>query len=135
MNATPLIGLRGANETQRWTHVRPRRVSALRTCRPGGYCGTLVTHGTVWALLGLATFWSSLWLRALAFSVMGLRLCSTAVVSGIFLRASLTLCALWLVPFADVLSFLVWCVSLPKEATRRFKWVVIGGSGLIGQKS
>src|SRR2546425_1776288 len=99
-------------------HHQLRWARTQRTCRPGGYCGTLVTHGTVWALLGLATFWSSLWLRALAFSAVGLRLFSTAVVSGIFLRASLTFCALWLVPLADVLSFLVWCVSLRGDTVR-----------------
>ena len=49
---------------------------------------------------------------------MVLRLFSTAIVSGIFLRASLTLCALWLVPLADVLSFLVWCVSLRGDTVR-----------------
>lgn len=89
-----------------------------RTCRPGGYFGTLVTYGTVWALLGLVAFWPSPLLRALALSVVGLRLVSTVLVSKIFLQAPLTLRALWLVPVTDVLSFLVWCASLRGDTVR-----------------
>jgi ceramide glucosyltransferase len=99
-------------------HHQLRWARTQRSCRPGGYCGTLVTHGTVWALLGLVAFWPSPLLRALALSAVGLRLFSAAVVSGVFLRASLTLRALWLVPLTDVLSFLVWCVSLRGDTVR-----------------
>jgi ceramide glucosyltransferase len=69
-----------------------------RNCRPSGYFGTLVTFGTVWALLG----WSTLLLRIL----------SVSLVSGLFLRSVLTLKALWLVPLADLFSFFIWGVSL-----------------------
>jgi ceramide glucosyltransferase len=89
-----------------------------RTCRPSGYFGTLVTYGTVWAVLGLVAFWPSPLMRTLALVTLGLRLLSTAVVSGVFLKAPLTLRMLWLVPFTDVLSFLVWCASLRGNAVR-----------------
>jgi len=57
-------------------------------------------------------------MRMLALITLGLRLFSTALVSGVFLKAPLTLRALWLVPFTDVLSFLVWCVSLRGDTVR-----------------
>lgn len=89
-----------------------------RTCRPAGYFGTLVIYGTVWALLGLAAFWPSPLMRALALSTIILRLISTAVVGKVFLRTSRTLRTLWLVPLTDVLSFLFWCISLRGNTVR-----------------
>jgi ceramide glucosyltransferase len=89
-----------------------------RTCRPAGYMGTLVIYGTVWALVSLLAFWSSPLMRSLALTVLGVRLLSTALVSRFFLRTSLTMRALWLVPLADVLSFVIWCVSLRGDHVR-----------------
>ena len=83
-----------------------------RMCRPVGYCSTLVTYGTVWALLGLLFFWSSPLLSLLMICVLGLRLLSASIVGGLLLRSSLTWRMLWLVPFIDLLSFVVWSVSL-----------------------
>jgi len=93
-------------------HHQLRWARTQRTCRASGYFGTLVTYGTVWALSGLVAFWPSSLMRTLAFATLGLRLLSSATVSGVFLKAPLTLRALWLVPLTDVLSFLVWCASL-----------------------
>ncbi len=93
-------------------HHQLRWARTQRTCRTSGYFGTLVTYGTVWALSGLVAFWPSSLMRTLAFATLGLRLLSSATVSGVFLKAPLTLRALWLVPLTDVLSFLVWCASL-----------------------
>ena len=83
-----------------------------RNCRPGGYFGTLVTFGTVWAVAGLLLYNASPVLSFLAWSTILIRLFSVSVVSGIFLQSSLTLKALWLVPFADLFSFLIWSASL-----------------------
>src|SRR5262245_55418641 len=99
-------------------HHQLRWARTQRTCRPSGYCGTLVTYGTVWALLGLIAFWPSSLVRTLALVTLGLRLLSTAVISGVFLKAPLTLRSLWLVPFTDVLSFIVWCASLRGNTVR-----------------
>jgi len=99
-------------------HHQLRWARTQRICRPSGYFGTLVTYGTVWALLALAVFWSSPAICTLALVTLGLRLCSTALVSGVYLKAPLTLRALWLVPFTDVLSFLVWCASLRGSTVR-----------------
>jgi ceramide glucosyltransferase len=89
-----------------------------RTCRSCGYFGTLVIYGTVWAVLGLVAFWPSPLMRTLALVALGLRLLSTAVVSRVFLKAPLTLRALWLVPLTDVLSFIVWCSGLHGNTVR-----------------
>ena len=35
-----------------------------------------------------------------------------SVVSGVFLRSSLTLKSLWVVPFVDLFSFFIWGASL-----------------------
>lgn len=99
-------------------HHQLRWARTQRTCRASGYFGTLITYGTVWALLGLVTFWPSPWMRTLALVALGLRLFSSATISGVFLKASLTLRALWLVPGTDVLSFLVWCASLRGDTVR-----------------
>jgi ceramide glucosyltransferase len=99
-------------------HHQLRWARTQRTCRPSGYFGTLVTYGTVWALLGLIAFWPSSLMRTLALVTVGLRLFSTAIVSGVFLKASLTVHSLWLVPFTDVLSFIVWCASLRGNTVR-----------------
>jgi ceramide glucosyltransferase len=99
-------------------HHQLRWARTQRTCRPSGYFGTLVTHGTVWALVGLVVFGPSSLMQAFALVTLGLRLLSTVVVSGVFLKAPLTLRAFWLVPFTDVLSFLVWCASLRGNTVR-----------------
>jgi ceramide glucosyltransferase len=99
-------------------HHQLRWARTQRLCRPSGYFGTLITYGTVWALLALLVVWSSPILRTLALVTLGLRLFSTALVSRMYLKAPLTLRALWLVPFTDVLSFLVWCASLRGNTVR-----------------
>src|SRR5262249_34651908 len=99
-------------------HHQLRWARTQRTCRPGGYFGTLVTYGTVWAVLGLAAGGPSPLMRTLVLVTLGLRLLSAAVIGGAFLKAPLTLRALWLVPFTDVLSFIVWCASLRGSTVR-----------------
>jgi ceramide glucosyltransferase len=48
----------------------------------------------------------------LALATVGLRLYSTSIVSDVFLDAEVTRRFLWLVPLTDLLSFLVWFLSL-----------------------
>jgi ceramide glucosyltransferase len=83
-----------------------------RRCRAGGYFGTLVIYGVVWALLGVLLFPSSVVMWQLALATLGLRLYSTSVVSEVFLDAAVTRRFLWLVPFTDILSFVIWFLSL-----------------------
>lgn len=89
-----------------------------RTCRPAGYFGTLVTHGTVWALCGLSFFWSTPVLSFFALAALWLRLVTATVMGKVFLRSPLPLRSFLLVPIADVLFFLVWCLSFCGNTVR-----------------
>jgi ceramide glucosyltransferase len=89
-----------------------------RNCRPRGHFGTAATHGTVWALLGLWIFWSFPLIRILSLFTLGIRLLAAAVVSRTFLRTSLPLSTLLLVPVADMIYFLIWCFSLGGNTVR-----------------
>lgn len=99
-------------------HHQLRWARTQRTCRPGGYVGTLITYGTVWALLGLTVFWSSPFMCILSLGTLALRLLSAAIVSHLFLQAALPLRSLWLVPVTDLFSFLIWCLSLRGDTVR-----------------
>lgn len=93
-------------------HHQLRWARTQRLCRPGGYVGTLITYGTVWAMLGAALFPTSVPMWQLALATLGLRLYSTSIVSEVFLDAEATRRFLWLVPVTDFLSFLIWLLSL-----------------------
>lgn len=99
-------------------HHQVRWARTQRICRPVGYCSLLITHGTVWALVGLLCFWSSPLLHALALGTVGLRLLSGGIVGGALLGSTLTLRRLWLVPLVDVISFVVWVVGLFGDTVR-----------------
>jgi ceramide glucosyltransferase len=92
-------------------HHQLRWARTQRNCRPSGYFGTLVTFGTVWAVLGLLCT-TSAFIHALSWSTIVLRLLSVGIVSGIFLQSVLTLKLLWLMPLTDLFSFLIWGMSL-----------------------
>ncbi|HXG19488.1 MAG TPA: bacteriohopanetetrol glucosamine biosynthesis glycosyltransferase HpnI [Methylomirabilota bacterium] len=94
-----------------WRH-QLRWARTQRICRAGGYFGTLIIYGTVWALLGVLFFPSSIAMWQLALMTIGLRLYTTSVISDVFLDAAVTRRYLWLVPLTDILSFVIWCASL-----------------------
>ena len=93
-------------------HHQLRWARTQRNCRPTGHCSTLVTFGTVWAVLGWLLYSVSPLIQLLSWSALFFRLLSVSVVSGIFLRSFLTLKSLWLVPFIDLFSFFIWGASL-----------------------
>lgn len=99
-------------------HHQLRWARTQRLCRPSGYFGTLVTYGTMWAILSVVLFPSSLALWQLALATIGVRLYTTSLISDFFLDATVTRRFLWLVPFTDILSFLIWCVSLRGNTVR-----------------
>ena len=83
-----------------------------RNCRPSGYVGTVVTFGTVWAVLGWLLYGASPLIQLLSWSTAFFRLLSVSVIGGVYLQSSLPLKTLWLVPFTDIFSFFIWGVSL-----------------------
>lgn len=93
-------------------HHQLRWARTQRLCRPSGYCGTLVTYGMIWALLGVTFFPTSIPMWQLALVTIGFRLYSTSLVSDAFLNAKVTRRFLWLVPLTDMLSFVIWLLSL-----------------------
>lgn len=99
-------------------HHQLRWARTQRNCRPGGYFGTLVTFGTVWAVLGGLLYGASPLIWPLAWCTALIRILSVSVINTVFLRSVLTLKALWLVPFTDLFSFLVWGVSLWGDTVR-----------------
>jgi ceramide glucosyltransferase len=99
-------------------HHQLRWARTQRLCRPRGYFGTLITYGAVWALLGVALFPASVPMWQLALATIGLRLYSASIVSDVFLDAEVTRRFLWLVPVTDILSFLLWLLSLRGNTVR-----------------
>jgi len=93
-------------------HHQLRWARTQRNCRPTGHCSTLVTFGTVWAVLGWLLYSVSPLIQLLSWSTLLFRLLSVSVVSGVFLRSSLSLKSLWVVPFVDLFSFFIWGASL-----------------------
>ena len=102
----------GVTGVRDFFHHQLRWARTQRLCRPGGYFGTLITYGVIWALLGVALFPASIPMWQLALVTVGLRLYSTSLVSDRFLDAKVTRRFLWLVPLTDILSFFVWLLSL-----------------------
>ena len=89
-----------------------------RNCRPGGYIGTVVTFGTVWACVSLLCFWSSVEMTVLALSVIAVRLLTAALMNTAFLQSTLPRPAILLTLLTDLFSFVVWCASLRGNTVR-----------------
>jgi ceramide glucosyltransferase len=100
-----------------WRH-QLRWARTQRLCRPSGYFGTLITYGTMWAVLSVVLFPSYPGMWQLALATIGVRLYSTSLISEIFLDATVTRRFLWLVPLTDLLSFVIWCASLRGNTVR-----------------
>jgi ceramide glucosyltransferase len=99
-------------------HHQLRWARTQRLCRPSGYFGTLVTYGTMWAILSVVLFPSSPAIWQLALATVGVRLYTTSLISDLFLDATVTRRFLWLVPLTDLLSFVIWCLSLRGNTVR-----------------
>ena len=99
-------------------HHQLRWARTQRLCRPAGYVGTVVTYGTVWAMLGLCPLWTTPLLVILACLTLGIRLVSSALVGKYFLGVTLPVAMCGLVLVADLISFCIWCVSLGGSTVR-----------------
>ncbi len=85
-----------------------RWARGIRACRPWGYFGSIVTHGTVLAiLLALASQGSALSLAILALTMVT-RLAMNYTVAIRRLGDHLLRQHFWLAPLRDLLSFLIW---------------------------
>ncbi|HQR44954.1 MAG TPA: bacteriohopanetetrol glucosamine biosynthesis glycosyltransferase HpnI [Thermoanaerobaculia bacterium] len=86
-----------------------RWARTIRTVRPHGYVGTVVTMATPWALAFLLAsgFSPAAWLAPAA--AVGLRFAIQLAVRRKFRLAGTP--AIWWIPVRDLLSFSVWCAS------------------------
>ena len=88
-----------------------RWARGIRACRPWGYLGSIVTHGTVLALLlVLASQGSTLSLSLLAMT-LGAQMAMTRSVAIARMGDNLLRRHFWLAPVRDLLGFLFWCLG------------------------
>ena len=88
-----------------------RWARTIRSCRPGGYAGMVVTFSLPWSVCALAVAPSMTLAWSLAVISLALRL-SVSVASGSFvLRDRQMLRNLWLVPIRDFLALLIWMLA------------------------
>ncbi len=108
----PLRFARMLRHQIRWARVK-------RVCRPCGYLGLILTYGTPFALLAaIASHGSSASLVLLAAALVS-RWLMGWLVGFRCLGDSIVKRYLWLLPFRDMLSFMIWFVSL---VGRRIEW-------------
>jgi ceramide glucosyltransferase len=85
-----------------------RWLRTVRSARPGGYVGLMVTHGLGWALVNVLTSGMSpvsLWLLGLSFF---LRLAQAMTLGAAVLGDHEVLANLWLLPLRDAIAMGLW---------------------------
>ncbi len=112
-----------------------RWARGIRACRPWGYFGSLVTHGTMLAmLLACVSRGSALGLSILVMTLFT-HLAMTYMVAIQTLGDNLLRQHLWLVPLRDLLGFLFWCLGQMGKTVewrgRTFKLVEDGKMRLV----
>jgi ceramide glucosyltransferase len=108
----PLQFTRMLRHQIRWARVK-------RVCRPCGYLGLILTYGTPFALLAAVVAQGSPASLVLLATALALRLLMGWLVGFRCLGDTTVRQYLWLLPVRDMLSFVIWCVSL---VGRRVEW-------------
>ena len=86
-----------------------RWARCIRVSRPWGYGGLIFTFGTISSLLLLITNSGSIF-SWLVFSItFSMRLIMAWLIGGKLLNDSVTKKYFWLIPFADIVRFIIWC--------------------------
>lgn len=89
-----------------------RWARGTRICRPMGYLGLILTYGTALALLNVILDRGSMLSLLLLSSTLAVRLTMGWRVGVRWLGDDILRKYIWLLPVRDILSFLIWCVSL-----------------------
>jgi ceramide glucosyltransferase len=89
-------------------HHQVRWARTIRTARPAGYAGLLLTFTLPWATLTLALAPYAPWGWVLAAIALVARLASAGVSGILVLRDKQVLHSLWLLPLRDFLAVAVW---------------------------
>jgi ceramide glucosyltransferase len=88
----------------RWTRT-------YRVCRPGGYLAYGITHGLVFSLILWLVSGGNYFALALVAAVAAVRGLVALVSERLCLRGSLPVAVFLLLPFKDILAFLLWVLS------------------------
>jgi len=96
-----------------------RWARGIRVCRPMGYLGLVLTYGTVLGLLGVIVDHGSGRSVLLLGLTLAVRLVTGWLIGVHWLGDRVLRKHIWLIPVRDVVSFLIWCLSL---AGRRVEW-------------
>lgn len=98
----------GVGNWQRLFDHQLRWARTYRNCRPGGYFGSIMTHGTLWATLNLMYHHLSPGAGAVAALVYGLRIATASAICNRHLGARLNFGQALLVPVKDLFVSVVW---------------------------
>lgn len=104
-----------------WARLRDHQLRWARTyrnCRPGGYFGSIMTHGTLWATLGLLFTHFSLPACLAALAVCGVRMAVANIIANRYLCASLRLSDTLLVPLKDLFVSIIWASCFLGDTVR-----------------
>jgi ceramide glucosyltransferase len=88
-----------------------RWARGIRACRPWGHFGSIVTHGTVLALLLVLISQGSIHSLSILSLTLLVRISMVCLVGVRRFGDRVLLRNLWLVPFRDILGFLFWCLG------------------------
>jgi ceramide glucosyltransferase len=98
-------GLGGESWAQTWQH-QLRWSRTIRVSRPAGYCGYVVTHATLWAVVALAA--QQWWAGAIALAI---RMLAGVLVGSAILKDRRVAARFWLIPLRDLFGFAVWAAG------------------------
>src|SRR5215472_5556134 len=111
----------------RWSRSR-------RFVRPGGYLGTVLTHGTVLAFLTFLLYHGTRMSLVLLAVTLSIRLGMGWLIGVYWLQDKVLQHYFWLLPLCDLLNFGLWCLGLfGKRVEWRGRRLTIGGGGKIVQ--
>ncbi|MBI4518310.1 MAG: bacteriohopanetetrol glucosamine biosynthesis glycosyltransferase HpnI [Deltaproteobacteria bacterium] len=105
-----------------WTRLLQHQIRwarTYRTVRPGGYFGSVLTHGTLWAVLTLLYYGFSPASVVVAAGVIGLRIAAAALMCFRYLSTDNTRAQMLLVPLKDLFVSTVWLAAF---LGNRVKW-------------
>ena len=104
-----------------WTRLLQHQVRwarTYRTVRPGGYFGSVLTHGTLWATLTMLYYGFSPASVATAAVVIALRLWCAGAMCFRYLETDNTATHILLVPLKDLFISTVWLISFLGNTVR-----------------
>ena len=96
-----------------------RWARTIRTSRPGGFAGLVLTFTLPWAIAALAVTPGAAWAHMLLAAAVLARMGTAIVCAGFALRDRRSLRSLWLLPFRDLLAVAVWVGGL---SGRKILW-------------